>query len=268
MEAHLNAIISPKAKIAEGAKIGPYCIIGDNVQLAEGCILEAHVYVTGNTSIGKDCHFYPFCSIGTEPQDIKFKGEESFLKIGSRNVFREFTTVNVGTEHGGGITTIGDDNTFLAYSHVAHDCHVDDNVLFYNAGTLAGHVIVEDYATVGAFSGVHQFCRVGKHGFVGGYTVITKDVLPYSKTVGNRAKCYGMNYIGLVRRNFSPETIEKIKKAYRILLQSNLNTSQALEMIEKEITDSPEVDHLVNFIIDAIELFKDIGRIALGDADA
>lgn len=248
MESHPTAIISPKAEISAGVKIGPYCIIEDNVHICEGCSLEAHIYITGNTYIGEDCHFYPFSSIGTLPQDLKYKGEQTQLKIGCRNIFREFITVNIGTEHGGGITTVGDDNYFMAYSHIAHDCQVGNNVLFYNAGTLAGHVIVEDFATLGAFSGVHQFCRVGKHGFIGGYSVITKDVLPFSKTVGNRAKCYGMNYIGLKRKNFSPEVIEKIKKAYIILLQSQLNTSQALEKIEKEISHSEEVDYLVNFI--------------------
>jgi UDP-N-acetylglucosamine acyltransferase len=248
LDIHQTAIVNPKAQIAEGVKVGPYCIIDENVTIAEGCILEAHVYITGNTEIGKDCKFYPFCSIGTDPQDIKFKGEKTYLKIGQRNVFREFTTVNIGTAHGGDVTVIGDDNLFFAYSHIAHDCHIGNNVLFYNAGTLAGHVIVDDYATIGAFSGVHQFCRIGRHGFIGGYSVITKDVLPYSKTVGNRAKCYGINYIGLVRKNFSPEAIENIKKAYRILLQSNLNTKQALEVIGKEISDSPDIDYLVQFI--------------------
>lgn len=248
MDIHRTAIVSPKAQIAEGVKVGPYCIIDENVRIAEGCILEAHVYISGNTEIGKDCKFYPFCSIGTDPQDIKFKGEKTYLKIGQRNVFREFTTVNIGTAHGGDVTAIGDDSLFFAYSHIAHDCHIGNSVLFYNAGTLAGHVIVEDHATIGAFSGVHQFCRVGKHGFIGGYSVVTKDVLPFSKTVGNRAKCYGINYIGLVRKNFAPEAIENIKKAYRILLQSNLNTKQALEVIEKEISDSPDIEYLVQFI--------------------
>jgi UDP-N-acetylglucosamine acyltransferase len=245
---HKSAIVSPRAQIAEGVRIGPYCIVDDNVKIAEGCILEAHVYITGNTEIKKDCKFYPFCSVGTEPQDIKYRGEKTYLKIGHRNVFREFATVNVGTAHGGGVTTIGNDNLFFAYSHIAHDCHIGNNVLFYNAGTLGGHVMVGDHATVGAFSGVHQFCRIGRHGFIGGYSVITKDVLPFSKTVGNRAKCYGINYIGLTRKGFSPEVIEKIKKAFRILLQSNLNTSQALEVIEKEVTDSPDIDYFVEFI--------------------
>lgn len=248
MKCHPTAVVSPKARVAEEVKIGPYCIIGDDVLISEGCRLEAYVHITGRTEIGKDCHFFPFCSIGTIPQDIKYKGGKTQLKIGCRNIFREFITVNLGTEHGGGITTIGDDNYFMAYSHIAHDCQVGSEVIFGNAGTLAGHVIVEDFATVGAFSGIHQFCRVGKHGFIGGYSVITKDVLPFSKTVGNRAKCYGVNYIGLKRKNFPPEEISKIKEAYRILLQSKLNTTQGINEIKKRISNSPEVEYLLNFI--------------------
>ena len=248
MELHPTAIISPQAKLGAGVKVGPYAIIRDNVVIREHTILEAHVVIEDWTEIGENNHFYPYTVIGTPPQDLKFKGEKSLVKIGNNNIFREFITVNRGTLGGGGITTIGNNNYFMAYSHIAHDCKVDNGVIFGNAGTLAGHVEVEDYATVGAFSGVHQFCVVGKYSFIGGYSVITKDVLPYSKSVGNRAKTYGVNFIGLRRKGFSPEAIQNIKSAYKILFQSNLNTTQALEEIESKIKNSPEVDYLVAFI--------------------
>jgi len=245
---HPTAVISPKAEIDEGVKVGPYSIIGDNVKIGRGTVIEANVHIVGYTEIGEDCHIYPFCSIGTPAQDLKYKGEKTYVRIGARNVFREFTTVNAGTACGRGETVIGSDNYFMAYSHIAHDCVVGNGIIFGNAGTLAGHVLVEDYAVVGAFSGVHQFCRVGKYSFIGGYSVITKDVLPFSKTVGNRAKAYGINYIGLKRRNFPPQVIEKLRKAFRLLLNSNLNTSQAIAEMERTITGCEEVSYLVKFI--------------------
>ena len=248
MELHPTAIISPQAKLGAGVKVGPYSIIGDNVVIGDGNVIEAHVVIEGWIEIGQNNHFYPYTVIGTPPQDLKFKGEKSLVKIGNNNIFREFITVNRGTLGGGGVTTIGHNNYFMAYSHIAHDCKIGNGVIFGNAGTLAGHVEVEDHATVGAFSGVHQHCVVGKYGFIGGYSVITKDVLPYSKTVGNRAKSYGVNFIGLRRKGFSSEAIQKIKLAYKILFQSRLNTSQALEEMESGIKNSPEVDYLVAFI--------------------
>lgn len=248
MDIHPTAIISSQAKLGVGIKVGPYSIMGDNVVIGDHNIIEAHVVIEGWTEIGENNHIYPYTVIGTPPQDVKFKGEKSLIIIGNNNIFREFITVNRGTLGGGGVTTIGNNNFFMAYSHIAHDCKVGDGVVFGNAGTLAGHVEVEDYATVGAFSGVHQHCIVGKYSFIGGYSVITKDVLPYSKTVGNRAKTYGVNFIGLRRKGFSPEAIQKIKSAYKILFKSRLNTTQALEEIEREIKNSPEVDYLVAFI--------------------
>lgn len=248
MELHPTAIISPQAKLGAGVKVGPYSIIGDNVIIGDGNIIEAHVVIEGWTQIGQNNHFYPYTVIGTPSQDLKFKGEKSLVKIGNNNIFREFITVNRGTLGGGGVTTIGDNNYFMAYSHIAHDCKIGNGIIFGNAGTLAGHVEVEDHVTVGAFSGVHQHCVVGKYSFIGGYSVITKDVLPYSKTVGNRAKSYGVNFIGLRRKGFSSEAIQKIKLAYKILFQSRLNTSQALEEMERGIKNSPEVDYLVAFI--------------------
>lgn len=248
VDIHPTAIISTQAKLGAGVRVGPYAIIGDNVVIGDHNIIESHVVIEGWTEIGHNNHFYPYTVIGTPPQDLKFKGEKTQIIIGNNNIFREFITVNLGTQGGGGVTTIGDNNFFMAYSHIAHDCKVGNGVIFYNAGTLAGHVEVEDFATVGAFSGVHQYCVVGKYSFIGGYSVITRDVLPYSKTVGNRAKTYGVNFIGLRRKEFSSEAIQNIKSAYQILFQSKLNTTQALEKIESELKNSPEVSYLVDFI--------------------
>jgi UDP-N-acetylglucosamine acyltransferase len=211
-------------------------------------VLESHVVVEGATEIGADNRFRPFASIGLPPQDLKYRGEPTRLAVGDRNDFREFVTIHRGTSGGGGVTRIGSDNLFMAYVHVAHDCQVGSHTIFGNAGTLAGHVSVEDWATVNAFSAVHQFCRVGVHGFLGGYSVATKDVLPYSKTVGNRACIYGVNAVGLRRRGFSDEQIGAIKKAYRVLLQSRLNTSDALRRLEAEGPFTEEVRGLVAFI--------------------
>jgi UDP-N-acetylglucosamine acyltransferase len=206
------------------------------------------VVIQGETSIGADNHFFPFASIGLVPQDLKYRGEASRLVIGDRNTFREFVTVHLGTSGGGWETRVGSDNLVMAYAHVAHDCIVGNHTILANGATLAGHVTVGDYATVGAFSGVHQFCRVGVHAFLGGYTVATKDVLPYSKTVGNRACIYGINGLGLNRRGFSRESVAAIRHAYRILLQSRLNTTEALRRLEAEGPDTPEVRELVAFI--------------------
>ena len=200
----------------------------------------------GSTS-GAGNHLFPFCSVGLRPQDLKYRGERTRLVIGDRNVIREFVTLNPGTEGGGGATRIGSDNLFMVYAHVAHDCVVGHHTIFANAATLAGHVEVGDWATIGAFSGVHQFCRVGTHSFVGGYTVVTKDVLPYSKTVGNRACIYGVNTLGLQRRGFAPATIAAIRHAFRVLVQSRLNTTAALERLEAEPA-VPEVRALIEFI--------------------
>ena len=186
-------------------------------------------------------------SIGLVPQDLKFGGEPTRVVIGERNVIREFVTIHRGTAGGGGVTSIGNHNLLMAYTHIAHDCHIGSETIFGNAATLAGHVEVEDYANIGAFSGVHQFCRVGKYAFIGGYSVVTKDALPYVKTVGNRARIYGINTIGLIRRGFSQDTIAKLRRAYRILLHAN--TSRALPQIEMDPTlHCPEIRYLVDFI--------------------
>jgi len=244
---HEAAIVHPEAEIGEGSVIGPYATIGPNVRIGRRCKVGASAVVDGCTSIGDDTEIFPFASIGLAPQDLKFKGEASKLTVGQRNVFREFVTIHRGTAGGGGETTIGDGNLFMAYAHVAHDCHVGNATIFGNGATLGGHVAVEDFATISAYSGVHQYCRVGKHAFIGGYTVVTRDALPYAKTVGNRARIYGVNSIGLARRGFSPELIGKLRRAYRHLVQHN--TSRALELIERDATlEAPEVGYLVTFI--------------------
>ena len=217
--------------------IGPNCRIG------------ASSVVDGWTEIGEGTEVYPFASIGLSPQDLKYKGEPTRLVIGKRNVFREFVTIHRGTVGGGGITEIGDNNVFMAYVHVAHDCHVGNNTIFGNMATLGGHVHVEDFANVSAGSGVHQFCRVGRYAFIGGYSVVTKDALPYARTVGNRARIYGLNTIGLIRRGFTSDTITRLKKTFRYLLQSKLNTSAALQHIEADETLAcTDVQYLLEFI--------------------
>jgi UDP-N-acetylglucosamine acyltransferase len=245
---HSSAIVSPEAEISANVIIGPYCRIGARVKIGNGCRFESHVIVEGPTTIGEHNHFYPFATIGLQPQDLKFRGEETFLSIGNHNVFREYVNVHRGTKGGGGRTRIGDHNFLMAFVHIGHDSLLGNHIILANAATLAGHVTIEDHATVGAFSGVHQFCRVGMHGYVGGYTVVTKDVLPYSKTVSERdTKAYGPNVIGLERKGFSPEQIRNIKAAFRLLLQSRLNTTQAVETI-KTTLNSPEVQIILDFI--------------------
>lgn len=249
MSIHPTAVVSSKATLGEEVSIGPYAILEDDVVLGDHCRVDAHTVIQGPTRIGAHCHFFPFCSIGFPPQDLKYRGEQTELVIGDHNTFREYVTVNRGTTGGGGRTSIGNHNVVMAYSHIAHDCSLGDHVLLANAATLAGHVTVADHATIGAFSGVHQFCRVGIYGFVGGYSVITKDVLPYSKTVSAReAKNYGVNVIGLERRGFPVESIRSIRAAYRVLLKSGLNTSQALDQLKQELAGRPEVQALIDFI--------------------
>jgi UDP-N-acetylglucosamine acyltransferase len=243
-----TARVSPAAVLGPGVKVGPYSVVGAGVRIGAGTVLASHVVVDGDTEIGAENRLYPFCSVGLPPQDKKYHGEHTRLVIGDRNVIREFVTIHPGTGGGGGLTRIGSDNLFMAYAHVAHDCLVGSHTIFANGATLAGHVEVADGATIGAYSGVHQFCRVGTHAFVGGYTVATKDVLPYSKTAGNRACIYGVNTIGLTRRGFTAETIAAIRRAFRVLVQSRLNTSEAVARLEAEGSPLAEVQGLVEFI--------------------
>jgi UDP-N-acetylglucosamine acyltransferase len=244
-----TAVVHPAARVGAGTTVGPYCTIGPEVAIGKRCRIGASVVIDGWTEIGDDTRVYPMASIGLAPQDLKYKGEHTRLTIGRENTFREFVTINRGTLGGGGHTTIGHGNLFMAYVHVAHDCHIADSTIFGNGATLGGHVTVEDWATVSAYSGVHPFCRVGRHAYVGGYSVVTKDALPFGKSVGNRARIYGLNTIGLERRGFSRDTIDQLKRAYRYLLQSKLNTSRALVQIEQDaLLTSPEVRCLVEFI--------------------
>jgi UDP-N-acetylglucosamine acyltransferase len=244
---HPTAIVHPNAKIGAGTVIGPYVTIGEHVTIGERCQIGASSVIDGLTTIGDDNQIFPMTSIGLVPQDLKFGGELTKVVIGDRNQIREFVTIHRGTKGGGGVTSIGNHNLLMAYAHIAHDCHVGSDTIFGNAATLAGHVLVEDFANVGAYSGVHQFCRVGKYAFIGGYSVVTKDALPYVKSVGNRARIYGINSIGLIRRGFTQESISKLRRAYRHLLHSN--TSRAIARIEQDTgLQTPEIAYLLDFI--------------------
>jgi UDP-N-acetylglucosamine acyltransferase len=223
-------------------------MIGDDVVIGNGVRLDSHVVVDGRTTIGSATHIYPFVSIGLAPQDLKYGGEPTAVQIGERNHIREFVTIHRGTAGGGGVTRIGNDNLLMAQSHVAHDCQLGSNIIMANAATLAGHVEIADRASVGAYSGVHQFCRVGYEAFIGGYSVVVKDAPPFAIIQGNHAKCYGLNRIGLKRRGYSKETIEKLNHAYHLYLSAKLNTTQAVERMQGEIKNCPEVDMLIEFI--------------------
>ena len=247
---HPSAIIHDGAQIGRGTTIGAHASIGSNVRIGRNCRIGVSAVVDGWTDVGDDTEIYPLGSIGLAPQDLKYRGEPTRLVIGRRNIFREFVTINRGTRGGGGVTTIGDGNVFMAYVHVAHDCTVGDHTIFGPHATLGGHVAVESYANISAGSAVHQFCRVGQHGFIGGYSVITKDALPFARTVGSRpARIFGANTVGLVRRGFAPDVIAKLKRSFRYLLQSKLNTTRALQQIEQDQSLScPDVQYLIDFI--------------------
>jgi UDP-N-acetylglucosamine acyltransferase len=252
MAIHPTAIIDPGADIHPTAEIGPYVVIGAEVHIGARTRLMGHIFVEGPTWIGEDNIFYPFSSVGVASQDLKYHGERSETRIGDRNKIREFVTIHRGTEGGGGVTRIGSDNLLMAYAHIAHDANVGSHTILGNATTLAGHVTIGDWAIVEAFSGVHQFCRIGRHAFVGGYSVVTKDVLPYSMTVTPRdSKVYGANKVGLKRRDFSSESIDALQKAFRLLSSDELNTSQAIDRIRAEVPALPEVDELIEFIASA-----------------
>jgi UDP-N-acetylglucosamine acyltransferase len=226
--------------------VGPFCVVGAEVRLGRGSVLESHVVIDGDTRVGEGNRFFPFSSIGLVPQDLKYRGEPSRVEIGDRNTFREGSTVHRGTEGGGGVTRIGSDNLFMAQAHVAHDCRVGSHTVFANSAALSGHVEVQDYAVLGGFVGVHQFCRVGTHAFMGGATVATKDVLPFSMTVGDRARLCGLNLVGLRRRGLSAEAIGALRQAFRILMR--LGTSEALRVLEAEGPHTSEVATLREFI--------------------
>ena len=249
MPIHPTAIVDPQARVAESAEIGPYCIVGAEVEIGPRTRLMAHVYLEGPTSIGEDNVFFPYSTVGVAPQDLKYKGERAETRIGDRNRIREFVTIHRGTAGGGLVTSIGSDNLLMAYTHVAHDVHIGDRTVLANAVTLAGHVTVGDWAIIGASTGVHQFCRVGRHAIIGGYSVVTQDVLPFSNTVSQREiKVYGANHVGLERRGFETAVVEALETAFRLLTRSGLNTSQAIERIRADVPQTAEVDELIQFI--------------------
>lgn len=249
MSVHPSAVVHAGAKIDPTAEIGPFCSIGDEVEIGAHTKLLASIYVEGPTRIGKQNIFQPFSTVGVAPQDLKYHGERAETVIGDRNLIREFVTIHRGTEGGGALTRIADDNLLQAYAHVAHDCTVGSRCILAHGATLGGHVTIEDWAVVGAQTGVHQFCRVGAHSYIGGYSVITQDVMPFSVVVSERgAKAYSVNKVGLERRGFTTEEIQRLHKTVRILTKSGLNTEQALERIEAEVEPDEHVRLLVDFI--------------------
>jgi UDP-N-acetylglucosamine acyltransferase len=244
-----RAVVSARARLASGVRIGAFAVVGDDVELGEGCVLHPQAVVLGPARLGRGNVLHSFCTVGGAPQDLKYGGEPTRLEIGDANVFRESVTVSRGTVQGGGVTRIGNHGLFMTCAHIAHDCIVGDRVIFANAATLAGHVIVEDYATVGAFSPVHQFCRIGRYAYVGASTVITQNVPPFCRVVSERqTRCYGVNTIGLERAGFGPDRVHTIKSAYRLLLSSKLNTTQAVEQMLATLNGSADVAELIAFI--------------------
>jgi len=246
---HPQAIVAAGAKVGAGTRVGAYAIVGEDVELGEGCVLHAHAVVQGPSRIGRNNIFYSFCVVGGDPQDLRFRGERTELTVGDGNTFREYVTITRGTAGGGGKTTVGSGSLFLASAHVGHDCHVGDHTLFVNGATLAGHVTVEDYATIGFQSPVHQFCRVGRYAYIGASTVITQDVPPFSRVVTEReTKSYGVNSIGLERKGFSEERLKVLGRAFRLLLRSKMNTTQALAKMRESLGESEDVQELIRFI--------------------
>jgi UDP-N-acetylglucosamine acyltransferase len=245
---HPTAQIDAGATIEPDVAIGAFCIVGAGVRIGAGSVLHPHVVVEGPTTIGEGNRIFPFACVGTEPQDLKYRGEPTTLEIGDRNTLREGVTLHRGTQGGGGVTRLGSDNLLMTGAHVAHDCRVGDRVIFANAATLAGHVTVEDGATIGAFSGVHQFCRVGRQAYIGGYSVLTQDAAPYVLTVGNRARAFGINVVGLERKGVPAATIQGLKQAYRLLFRAHLAQDEALAKVRAELGEFEEVALLADFI--------------------
>jgi len=248
-EIHPSASVAASAKLAGGVKVGAFAVVGEAVELGEDCIVHPHAVVYGPSRFGAGNVFHPFCVVGGDPQDYTFSGERTELHVGDKNIFREYVTVSRGTRKGGGVTRLGNENFLLAYAHVGHDCQIGGNNLFVNAATLAGHVTVEDFATIGALSPIHQFCRVGRYAYIGASTVIVQDVPPFSRIVtGRETKSFGPNSIGLERKGFSAERIKTLQRAFRVLSRSKLNTSQALVEMRAQFADSEDVHQLVKFI--------------------
>jgi UDP-N-acetylglucosamine acyltransferase len=246
---HPQAIVAPGAKLGADVRVGSYAIVGEDVELGEGCVVHAHAVLQGPSKIGRNNVFYSFCVVGGDPQDLRYRGEKTELTVGDGNRFREYVTITRGTVGGGGKSTVGSGSLFLASAHVGHDCHVGSHTLFVNGATLAGHVTVEDYATIGFQSPVHQFCRIGRYAYIGASTVVTQDVPPFSRVVTEReTKSYGVNTIGLERKGFSEERLKALQRAFRLLLRSKMNTTQALAQMRKSLGDSEDVQELIRFI--------------------
>lgn len=241
-----TAIIDPSAKIANNVHIGPYSVIGADVEIGEGTWIGPHVVIQGPTRIGRDNKIFQFSSIGEEPQDLKYKGEKTLLEIGDRNMIREFCTLNRGTVQDNSLTRIGNDNLFMAYVHIAHDCMIGNHNIFANNASLAGHAIVEDYVNLGGFSGVFQFCRLGSYSFITTNSVVIKDVPPYVKVSGYYAKPYGLNTVGLQRRGFNSDTMLQLKRAYKIIYRNGLTVANAIDELRK--MNVPEVQPLIEFL--------------------
>jgi UDP-N-acetylglucosamine acyltransferase len=246
---HPQAVVSPKAKLGKGVQVGAFAMLGADVELGEGCVIHAHAVVQGPANFGAGNVFHPFCVIGGDPQDYTYGGEHVELSVGEGNTFREYVTISRGTKKGDGTTRIGSNNFFLAYAHVGHDCQVGSGTLFVNGATLAGHVKVEDFVTIGAFSPVHQFCRLGRYAYIGACTVITQDVPPFSLIVTEReTRCFGANTIGLERKGFSAARVKMLQKAFHLLTRSKKNTSQALDEMRKAMAKSEDVKELIEFV--------------------
>ncbi len=249
MAIHPSAVVAAGVCVPESCTIGPFCLVGEGVEMGEHCELVSHVVLGGPTKLGSHNRIHPFAVVGVGPQDLCYKGEPTRLEIGDHNEIREYVTIHRGTVKGGGLTKIGSQCLLMAYAHIAHDCVIGDRVIMANAATLAGHVTVEDWAVVGALCPVHQFVRVGAHSYIGGGTTITQDVMPFAKTSAVRdVHAYGSNSVGLERRGFSKERVRAIRSAFRVLLAAKLNTTQALERIEREVEQTEDVKLLVEFI--------------------
>lgn len=247
-EIHPTAIVSPGAEIEEGTLIGPFCIINDGAQVRRGTRLISNIIIEGNTEIGENCTIYPFTSIGLPPQDLKYKGEKTGIRIGKNNTIREYTTIHRASVGGDGLTTIGDDNFLMAYVHVAHDCEIGNSVIMSNVATLAGHVVVEDHAYIGGLVAVHQFTRIGSYAMVGGFSGVGQDIPPYTMASGARAKLFGLNAVGMKRHGFPDSTINDLKKAYKILFREKRTLKDALKKIQEDLPYTDEIKHLVEFI--------------------
>jgi UDP-N-acetylglucosamine acyltransferase len=251
MNIHPTAIISPDATLAEGVEVGPYSIIGPDCHIGKNTSIGPHVVIESHTDIGEGCRIFQFASLGGAPQDLKYRGEATRVVIGNYNTIREYVTINRATTADIGVTLIGNHNLLMAYCHVAHNCRLENHIVMANAANLAGHIHVEDFAIIGGLSGVHQFTRIGAHCIIGGASAVTKDVAPFVMASGNYAKLFGLNTIGLKRRGFTDETIQALKKAYRIVFRSSLLLSLAIKKVEQEVEDLAEVRQFLAFIKDS-----------------